>query len=160
VDDAGFLVAAQSTGQDTQTNGVDSGNSRPLVSYLPQCQNGTILITTRTKVAALQLVEDNSLIVVEPMDKVDAVALLEKKLRMQDDRESVANISELVAVLEYMPLAIVQAAAYVSERAPRCSVSEYLDKFRKSDREKTSLLDYKARQLRRDREAKSSIIIT
>jgi len=39
-------------------------------------------------------------------------------------------------------------------------VSEYLDEFRKSDREKTRLLDNKARHLRRDREAKNSIIIT
>ncbi|KAH6704282.1 hypothetical protein BKA61DRAFT_660865 [Leptodontidium sp. MPI-SDFR-AT-0119] len=163
VDDAGFLLKAQSTGQDTQTNGITSGNLRPLVSYLPQCQNGTIIITTRTKLAALQLVEDNSLIAVEPMDKVDAVALLEKKLRMQEDSDTDgknSNISDLAAVLECMPLAIVQAAAYISQRAPRCSVSEYLDKFRKSDREKTSLLDNKAGHLRRDREAKNSIIIT
>jgi hypothetical protein len=49
VDDAGFLVEAQSTGQDGQTNGIDSGNLRPLVAYLPQCQNGSILITTRSR---------------------------------------------------------------------------------------------------------------
>jgi hypothetical protein len=39
-------------------------------------------------------------------------------------------------------------------------MSEYLDEFRKSDCEKTSLLDNKAKHLRRDREAKNSIIIT
>jgi hypothetical protein len=163
VDDAGFLVEARRTGQEGQTSGTESGKSRSLVSYLPHCPHGSILITTRTKLAALQLVEDNSLIAVEPMDKVDAVALLEKKLGMQEDSVTDGNISdigELAAVLEYMPLAIVQAAAYICQRAPRCSVSEYLDEFRKSDREKTSLLDYKAGQLRQDREAKSSIIIT
>ncbi|KAK0113068.1 hypothetical protein ONS95_014774 [Cadophora gregata] len=67
---------------------------------------------------------------------------------------------DLAAALEYMPLAIIQAAAYISQRAPRCSVSEYLDQFRKSDREKTSLLDNQAGHLRRDREAANSIIIT
>ncbi|PVH69231.1 hypothetical protein DL98DRAFT_554516 [Cadophora sp. DSE1049] len=141
VDDAGFLVEARRTGHDGQTNGIESGNLRPLVSYFPQCQNGTILITTRTKVAALQLVEDSSLIAVDLMDKVDAVTLLEKKLRMQEDSDTDGkncDISELAAAMEYMPLAI----------------------FRKSDREKTSLLDNKAGHLRRDREAKNSIIIT
>ncbi|PVH69017.1 TPR-like protein [Cadophora sp. DSE1049] len=163
VDDAGFLIEAQNTGKDRETTGIGRGNSQPLVSYLPQCQNGTILITTRTKVAALQLVEDNSLIAVEPMDKVDAVALLEKKLRIREDSDTdrrQSNIGELAAVLEYMPLAIVQAAAYVCQRAPRCSVSEYLAEYRKSDSEKTSLLDNKAGHLRRDREAKNSIIVT
>jgi len=122
-----------------------------------------ILITTRTKVAALQLVEENNLIIVEPMEKLHAIALLEKKLRIQGDSDNNgknSDISELVAALEYMPLAIVQAAAYIFQRAPRYLVSEYLDEFRKSDHEKTSLLDNKARHLRRDREAKNSIIIT
>ncbi|KAH7318969.1 hypothetical protein BKA65DRAFT_569095 [Rhexocercosporidium sp. MPI-PUGE-AT-0058] len=163
VDDAGFLIEARRNGQDRPTKPADSGALRPLVSYLPQCQHGTILITTRTKVVALQLVEDNNLIAVEPMDKVDAVVLLEKKLGIREDSDTdcrQGNIGELAAVLEYMPLAIVQAAAYISQRAPRCSVSKYLDKFRKSDSEKTSLLDNNAGHLRRDREAKNSIIIT
>jgi hypothetical protein len=32
-----------------------------------------------------------------------------------------------------MPLAIVQAASYIRNRAPRCSVSQYLRDFRKND---------------------------
>ena len=59
-----------------------------------------------------------------------------------------------------MPLAIVQAAAYISQRVPRYSVREYLQDFRKSDRKRTSLLNHEGGQLRRDREAKNSIIIT
>ena len=55
VDDAGFLVEDRRTGQDGQTSDAGSGNLRPLVSYLPQCQNGTILITTRSKGAALKV---------------------------------------------------------------------------------------------------------
>ncbi|KAG4434548.1 hypothetical protein IFR05_009964 [Cadophora sp. M221] len=163
VDNAGFLVEARRTGQEGQTSGIKSGNLRLLVSYLPQCPHGSILITTRTKLAALQLVEDYNLVAVEPMDKVDAVTLLEKKLRMREDNDidgKNCDVSDLAVALEYMPLAIVQAAAYISQRAPRCSVSEYLDKFRKSDREKTSLLDNKAGYLRRDQEAMNFIIIT
>ncbi|KAG4433230.1 hypothetical protein IFR05_011284 [Cadophora sp. M221] len=151
------------TGQAGQTGGKEGENLRPLVSYLPQCQHGTTLITSRTKLAALQLVEDNSLIAVDPMDKVDAVALLRKKLRMPEDSDidgKNCDVGELAAALEYMPLAIVQAAAYIFQRAPRCSVSEYLVTFQKSDREKTSLLDNNAGYLRRDREAMNSIIIT
>jgi hypothetical protein len=163
VDDAGFLLEAQSASRDGEMSDIEGRNSRPLISYLPQCQNGTILITTRTKVTALQLVEEYNMIAVEPMEKPHAVALLEKKLGMQRDSDDNGNkndINELVSALEYMPLAIVQAAAYISQRAPRCAVRQYLDEFRKSDYEKTSLLDNKAGHLRRDREAKNSIIIT
>jgi hypothetical protein len=59
-----------------------------------------------------------------------------------------------------MPLAIVQATSYISRRAPRSSVRQYLEQFRKNDRKKASLLDYVGGELRRDREAKNSIIIT
>jgi hypothetical protein len=157
VDDAGFLVKAQSTGQDGQTNGIGSGNLRPLVAYLPQCSNGSILITTRSESAALKLVEQRDIIVVKPMGRADALALLERKLGWHDNGEDAVK---LAAALEFMPLAIVQAAAYISQRAPRYSVREYLQDFRKSDRKRTSLLDHEGEQLRRDWGAKNSIIIT
>ncbi|KAK1807294.1 hypothetical protein LTR12_018360, partial [Friedmanniomyces endolithicus] len=67
---------------------------------------------------------------------------------------------KLAAALEYMPLAIAQAAAYIKKRAPRCSVEQYLVKFEKSDRSKTSLLNANSEELRRDSEAKNSIILT
>ena len=127
------------------------------MSYLPQCQNGSILITTRGRNAALKLVEQHDIITVEPMGEADARTLLEKKLGKQEDN---GRIAELATALEFMPLAIVQAATYISQRAPRCSVQEYLEEFRRSDRERATLLDFEGGQLRRDREAKNSIIIT
>jgi len=149
VDDARFLLENPAT----QSKIV----SQPLREYLPHYERGSILITTRNKEAALRLVEQRDIVFVEPMDKAQAQALLEKKLEAQEDNSRVA---ELAAMLEYMPLAVVQAAAYISQSAPRCSVAQYLEQFRRSDGEKTSLLDHEAGQLRRDREAKNSIIIT
>jgi hypothetical protein len=157
VDDATFLVETPRTGQDGQTNGVGSGNLRPLVSYLPQCPNGSILITTRSKHVALKLVEQRDIIAIKPMSKPDALALLEGKLGWHGNGDDAA---ELAAELEFMPLAIVQAAAYISQRVPRYSVREYLKDLRKSDRKRASLLNHDCEQLRRDREAKNSIIIT
>ena len=127
------------------------------MEYLPQCPNGSILITTRSKSAALKVVEQRDIITVEPMDRADGLALFERKLGWHDDGE---DVIELAAALEFMPLAIVQAAVYISQRAPRYSVRQYLQDFRRSDRKKTSLLNCDGEQLRRDREAKNSIIIT
>jgi hypothetical protein len=62
-----------------------------------------------------------------------------KKLRVMDDSK---DITDLVTLLEFMPLAIVQAAAYIAQKAPRCSARQYMEKFKRSDKEKTILLDY------------------
>lgn len=101
--------------------------------------------------------EQREIVEVEPMKERDALALLQKKLGPLDDSD---EVPELAAALEYMPLAMVQAAAYILQRAPRCSVRKYLEEFRTGDREKTTLLDHDAGQLRRDHEAKNAIIIT
>lgn len=86
-----------------------------------------------------------------------ALALFEKKLGAQDRINDLADLAERP---EFMPLAIVQAAAYISERAPRCSVAKYFDEFKKSERKRASRLNYDEGHLRRDLEAKNSIIVT
>jgi hypothetical protein len=157
VDDARFLLSGQadgdSQGQTTNTQVI----RKPLREYLPHCERGSILVTTRNEEAALKLVERRDIVHVEPIDKAEGLALFEKKLGPQGNNSDAAK---LAAELEYMPLAIVQAAAYILQRAPRCSVAKYLDEYRKSERKRTSLLDYDEGHLRRDWEAKNSIIVT
>ncbi|KAF9730175.1 hypothetical protein PMIN04_012728 [Paraphaeosphaeria minitans] len=132
--------------------------SRPLREYLPHCERGSILVTTRNREAALELVDDrNDVITVGPMDKPSALRLLEKKLKTLSDS---SEITKLVAILEYMPLAIVQAAAYISNHLPQYSVAKYLDDYKRSERKRTSLLNFDKGKLRRDWEAKNSIIVT
>ncbi|KAL5313016.1 hypothetical protein ACEPPN_019442 [Leptodophora sp. 'Broadleaf-Isolate-01'] len=161
VDDAGFLVEAWRTGQDGQTSGMESGNPRSLVSYLPQCPHGSILITTRSEDEALNLVEQRGIITIGPMSSEDALTLFANRLGGVDDGSNDGDVAaELLVALEFMPLAIVQTAAYILRRRPRFSLREYLQGFRESDRKRASLLDYNSKQLRRDREAKNSIIVT
>jgi len=81
------------------------------------------------------------------MSQADALTLLSKKLGEHDDSDSAV---ELVVALEFMPLAIVQAAAYISQRASPSLVRRYIDAFRKSDRKRASLLKLEGGHLRRD----------
>ena len=129
VDDARFLLDRPDAHSKTA--------SKPLREYLPHCERSSILITTRNKEAALRLVEQRDIVSVEPMDEAQAQVLFKKKLGSQGDS---SDVPKLAAALEYMPLAIVQAAAYISQRAPRCSVAKYLEEFRKSERKRSSLL--------------------
>ncbi|KAF1937442.1 hypothetical protein EJ02DRAFT_302154, partial [Clathrospora elynae] len=138
--------------------------AKPLREYLPHCERGSILFTTRNKCggeAALRLVELRNVIAVEPMDESQAIELCEKKLGAQGhSQHNRTDTTELAAVLEYMPLAIVQAVAYILQRAPRYSLTRYLDEYTKNERKQTSLLNYEGGQLQRDWDAKNSIIIT
>ncbi|KAA8646779.1 uncharacterized protein ATNIH1004_005454 [Aspergillus tanneri] len=59
-----------------------------------------------------------------------------------------------------MPLAIVQAASFLRNRAPRYSVSQYLRDFQRSEREATELLEKEAGHFYRDWEAKNLILVT
>ena len=94
--------------------------------------------------------EEKDIVVVQPMTLAQALSLVEKKLGLLGQGDDTA---ELAAALDFMLLAIVQAAAYVSQKAPRFSVQQYLEDFRKSDRKRTSLLSYEGGQLWRDWQA-------
>ncbi|KAK3177705.1 hypothetical protein K4F52_009553 [Lecanicillium sp. MT-2017a] len=107
--------------------------------------------------AALELVEHANIIAIEPMNEKDSLQLFQNKLGQSEDE---ACTIELAAALEYMPLAIVQAAAYVVQRRPRYSLQKYLDEFRNSDRRKANLLSLEGGELRRDAKAKNSILAT
>jgi hypothetical protein len=158
VDDARFLFEVPASGNGQGQGQINNAQiiRKPLGEYLPYCERGSIIVTTRNEEAALKLVKQCDLVRVEPMDEAEGLALF-KKLGAQGDN---SDIAELAAVLEYMPLAIVQAAAYVSQRGPRYHVAKYLKEFKESECKQTSLLKYEEGHLRRDWEAKNSIIVT
>ncbi|CAG8898829.1 unnamed protein product [Penicillium egyptiacum] len=158
VDDSSFLHEVPPVGQGKQQSGQSGAPpGRPLLTYLPINHNGTMIVTSRSRSAAVTIVEESDIIQIEPMDLSHATMLFEKKLGAQIEK---GNIIQLATELDYMPLAIVQAASYIKQRTPRVSVPQYLEDFQKSDRKRTSLLAYDGGQLRRDWEAKNSILIT
>lgn len=67
------------------------------------------------------------------MSETEALSLLEKKIDVITD---LGATTELVSALEYVPLAINQAAGYIQARAPRSSVQKYLADFRESERKR------------------------
>ena len=153
VDDAAFL--SNPPGAVLTQN---RGYSRRLIDYLPPSKHGAILITSRIKSEARKLIEENDILVVSPMQGLEAKLLLQRKLGSDPDDPDEAT--KLVTTLEFMPLAIVQAASYIRENQPRCSIQSYLAMFSRSLSEQTSLLAHEAGGLRRDPEAKNSIFLT
>ncbi|KAM7215496.1 P-loop containing nucleoside triphosphate hydrolase protein [Rhypophila decipiens] len=131
--------------------------SKPLATYLPQSRNGAILVTTRNKNLARRLTgNDANILDVGPMVEADALSLLKKKLGLPD----IDRATELVRVLEYVPLAISQAAGYIRAGAPRSSPEKYLDEFRAGERKRIKLLRHDGGDLRRDGSASNAILTT
>ena len=138
----------------------DSSNqvSTSLSAFLPQTNNGSILVISRSRDAAFRLTgSDRDIVAVEPMDENHALELFKTKIQESFD-EGDAKI--LLQALDYMPLAISQAAAYINQRSPRISVTKYLQIFQKSESNKARLLDTDLGDNRRDPSAVHSIFLT
>jgi len=145
-----------SASKDGSSSSAPQANS--LSDFLPQSPSGSILITSRNRELAYKLTESTSdIIKVNPMDQGHALALLRKKLGTDLERDDEV---ELLQTLDYMPLAITQAAAYISQRAPRTTVSRYLQDLLRGDKERASLLKKDVGDSRRDGRASNSIIAT
>ncbi|KAJ6084179.1 hypothetical protein N7486_010979 [Penicillium sp. IBT 16267x] len=129
--------------------------TQPPLRYLLQSSNGSIIVTSRDKGVARNIARHSDTIEVQPMNEAEALNLLQRKLSTSSEQR---NMMQLVKTLDYMPLAIVQAAAYITHHMPRCSVLEYLEKVQKSDQKAAQLLDYEASLLYRDWEAKSVLL--
>ncbi|KAM6516645.1 hypothetical protein FALCPG4_014823 [Fusarium falciforme] len=141
------------------SRGAHGSRDQPLASFLPKTGRGSIIITSRNTDAAERLAGLDATYNVPTMEKSQALQLLQIRLG-EDGAEDNVAMSELVDVLNYMPLAITQAAAYIKRRGPRMSVSAYLDEFRRSDKKRANLLNRDAGDLRRDESASNSIVTT
>lgn len=128
---------------------------RRLIDYIPQVPHGIVLVTTRDRTSGWTLTGDYSTpIEVQSMGPVESLELLKGKLPVESGSEAV----ELLKELEYVPLAISQAGAYIRERAPLMTLPKYLAEFRKSQDNQTTLLNANHADLRRDGEVPNAVI--
>ena len=110
-----------------------------LADFLPHSANGSVLVTSRTREVAYRLTGSYANIIeFQPMDQNAGLTLLQKKfLGLNTDTD---DMVKLLQTLEYMPLAITQAAAYIQQRAPRMTISHYLAEIRINNENECSLL--------------------
>ncbi|CAG7930460.1 unnamed protein product [Penicillium olsonii] len=132
--------------------------TQPPLRYLLESSHGSIIVTTRDRRVALEIASSRKhLVEVQPMSKDEAVDLMRNKMDPAPEKE---DLIQLVEELEFMPLAMMQAASYITHLSPRCSPSQYLAKFRESDHRAVELLNEEGHGMYRDYEAKNSIIRT
>lgn len=137
-----------------------SGGERPLASYVPKTGPGKVLVTSRSSEAGERLVGDDATYRVPVMEKYQAIRLLRGKLGEPLFQEG-EIASGLLAALDYIPLAIIQAASYIKRRSSRgVTMETYLKDFLDSTEKRTKLLKFEARGLLRDPSASSAVLTT
>nr|XP_036584644.1 Kinesin light chain 5 [Colletotrichum truncatum]KAF6794162.1 Kinesin light chain 5 [Colletotrichum truncatum] len=130
----------------------------PVASYLPKTETGKILVTSRSWDAAERLTGNGKAILKVPtMEEAQTLQLLKKKLGSDIDE---AAALRLIQTLEYIPLAVSQAAAYIHKRSGRVTIQSYLEEFQKSENRKGTLLRSDRGDIRRYEGVSNSVIVT
>ncbi|KAG5805613.1 hypothetical protein H9Q74_009461 [Fusarium xylarioides] len=133
-------------------------DERLLASFLPKRHNGTILVTSRSLNVAEKLTGSHkNIFQVSTMDEAQGFHLITNKLTGEFEHGAALK---LLQALDYIPLAITQAAAYINRRSPRESVESYLEAFKQNDLKKSRLLEVDLGDLRRDETVSNSVITT
>jgi tetratricopeptide (TPR) repeat protein len=130
--------------------------TRQIRSFLPKSSTGSILITSVSKNVAFELTgNSNHCLELTEMSESEALLLFKAKIKGTYSED---DILTLLRTLEYVPLAISQAAAAINQGAPRETVVSYTEKAKSEDA--TALLEASAFESHRDAERSNSVVVT
>jgi tetratricopeptide (TPR) repeat protein len=135
----------------------EGGGTVRLIDYLPYSRKGSIVFTTRTRKAAVKLATSNHIQLSE-LDETEAKKMLEQHVSNKDLLEEDEVVHEFLELLTYLPLAIVQAVAFIVGNEIR--LSEYIAIYRGSERDATELLRKDFEDQGRYRQSKNPVAIT
>ncbi|EXA29684.1 hypothetical protein FOVG_18851 [Fusarium oxysporum f. sp. pisi HDV247] len=127
-----------------------------LWDFLPQSPNSTILFTTRNKQLGLDLAGGGDLISVPPMEYSEAKLLFTS--RLQTTQASEKSMKKLFDLLEYLPLAIAQAAAVIERKYQ--SLDQYLERYEETESAPINLLNKDFTDIGRDGQDKNAVFKT
>jgi hypothetical protein len=111
--------------------------SSRLIDYLPKSEHGCVVFTTRDRKTAVKLAKNN-IVEVPEMEETVATQLLQKCLVNPDLVKNRPDTEALLTELTYLPLAIVQAVAYINENG--IALSDYLSLLAEQEEDVIDLL--------------------
>ena len=127
-------------------NNNDGSGSSVLSEYLPFSTLGAIIFTTRDREAATRYAGSN-VIGIDEMDEKESRELLQRSLQNKQLIEDKDSITKLLKSLVNLPLAIMQAAAYLNAKG--CTIAEYLRIYEQSSDNVIKLLSKDFEDIRR-----------
>ncbi|KAI0543863.1 P-loop containing nucleoside triphosphate hydrolase protein [Xylaria curta] len=127
-----------------------------LDQFIPECAHGAVLITTRNKHVASRLTQGNPFIEIGKMDDDESCQLL--RARLQESPTLAETLPLLASRLEHLPLALVQAAAFMQMNT--LSVDDYIRQLDESDENLVRLLSEEFDTVGRDPGASHAVAAT
>ncbi|WZH48485.1 Kinesin light chain [Fusarium acuminatum] len=117
IDNADDMTMFFQPSESVTSSGITMTTQQGFASYLPNTAKGVILITTRNKKLGVKLTRGKGHcdVKVDRMQDDESQALLRRKLPEQD--YPVEQLLALASRLEYLPLALVQAAAFMKAQS-------------------------------------------
>ena len=143
-------------GEDENQGQESYSSVRKLAQYFPRRLNGSILLTTRNKILGVKFATIRGVINVPEMSVLESKSLLVENL--EEEYHDDHDLTDLADILENLPLALVQAAAFIGERS--LSVGEYLHMYRGNDLSKIRLLSENFEDEERHPDSKNPVAVT
>ncbi|WKT54405.1 hypothetical protein QSH57_004989 [Fusarium oxysporum f. sp. vasinfectum] len=137
---AGKWLLVVDNADDMQTVMGSIGVEKGMYRSLPQSDEGRILFTTRYRKVAIS-VAGRHILEVPAMGLDEARSYFKEALIQEMSSSDEQVIDHLLTLLTHLPLAITQAAAYLNEN--QISLTEYLQLFENTDRDRIELLSAK-----------------
>ncbi|KAF3385089.1 Nephrocystin-3 [Penicillium rolfsii] len=134
-----------------------SATAPPLKDILPRSENGYILFTSRNRKLAVRMASPNVLSIPD-VDQVTATVILEKSLIQEGLLHDSSTTTALLEQLEFLPLAINQAAAYIN--ANEIVLSDYLSLLKRRETDAAELLSEEFQDDGRYDETRNPVLTT
>ncbi|PNP86251.1 hypothetical protein FNYG_00479 [Fusarium nygamai] len=140
----------------TESSKMKQSTDKSLSQFIPQCAHGRVLITTRNMQVGSRLTKGKYPIEVGQMSDQEACQLLRQGIRQEDESEE--DLLQLSSRLEFLPLALVQAAAFIQENS--ITVKEYLELLDGSENDLVDLLNEEFETVGRDADTPHAVAQT
>jgi tetratricopeptide (TPR) repeat protein len=150
-DDMEMWIAKPGSGQNSEQK------SPGLIDYLPRSKQGSIVFTTRDRKTAVKLAQQNVMALPDMNEEV-ATQLLQNCLSNPDLVNNRQDTIGLLVKLTYLPLAIVQAAAYINENG--IAIADYLSLLEEQEEDVIDLLSEDFKDDGRYRDTKNPVATT
>ncbi|KAI9675964.1 MAG: hypothetical protein M1829_003202, partial [Trizodia sp. TS-e1964] len=150
-DDLGIFKSTYSSSQDPQLKKPE------LLEFVPKACTGSVIWTSRDGKILGSVVDSQQGVEVGAMSDQEACDLFQKLASESSTKKPSQEEERLVELLERLPLAISQAAAYI--KMTKVSVGRYLKIFTQSESHQSNLLDHEFPDLHRS-EVRNSVMRT
>ena len=152
-----WLLVFDNTGDIDAWSGNYERGSSHLIEYLPKSKLGSIVFTTRNRRTAFKLAHGN-IVELQEMDELMGTELLRKYMVSPDLVVNWQETRALLQKLTYLPLAIIQAAAYINENG--ITVADYLSLLTDQEEQVVDLLSEEFEDAGRYHNVKNAVATT